>query len=204
MASYPLQLVTPEDEKMKGTVNYLIDQCFHAGGFFQDMIHSGVNAYLTLHVAQALLRAGDRRYFELMDAVAVHASPTGHWPEAVHPHTGGGCMGDGHHAWAAAEWIAMVRNCFVREEGDTLVLGSGLPESWIGHDKGASYGPIETRFGSVHVSVERLRGSCKVTWKANWRSEPKQIKVALPDYEVGEFDSLNEHTCKCLKVTDNK
>ena len=36
----------------------------------QDMIHSGLNAYLTLHVAQVLLRAGDPRHLELMDAVA--------------------------------------------------------------------------------------------------------------------------------------
>ena len=202
VASYPLQLLPPDDAKMKGTTNYLIDQCFHAGGFFQDMIHSGVNAYLTLHVAQVLLRSGDSRYLELMDAVIEHASPTGHWPEAVHPHTGGGCMGDGHHAWAAAEWIAMVRSCFVREEGDTLVLGSGVPDSWIGDDKGASFGPIQTRFGRVHIAVERLWDSCQVTWEADWRSPPMQINVAIPGYEAGEFEAFESHTCKTLKVTN--
>ena len=35
-----------------------MDQHFFEGAFFQDMIHSGCNAYLTLHVAQALLRGG--------------------------------------------------------------------------------------------------------------------------------------------------
>jgi hypothetical protein len=101
------------------------------GAFFQDMIHSGLNAYLTLHVAQVLLRAGDPRYQDLMDAVAGLATSTGHWPEAIHPHTGGGCMGDGHHVWAAAEWVFMVRNCFVREEGDRLILCAGIGERWL-------------------------------------------------------------------------
>ena len=86
------------------------------GAFFHDIIHSGINPYLTLHIAQVLLRAGDMRYFDLMRRSADLASPTGQWPEAIHPRTLGGCMGDGQHVWAAAEWMMMMRNCFVREE----------------------------------------------------------------------------------------
>ena len=78
-------------------------KCLVHGGFFHDMTHSGINPYLTLHLAQVLLRAGDPRYFSLMTAVAKLASPTGQWPESVHPRTGGGCMGDGQHVWAAAK-----------------------------------------------------------------------------------------------------
>jgi len=67
-----------------------------------------------------LLRAEDPRFHELMTTVADLASPTGQWPEAIHPLTHGGCMGDGQHVWAAAEWLMIVRHCFVREEGDHL------------------------------------------------------------------------------------
>jgi hypothetical protein len=80
------------------------------------MTHSGLNAYLTLHIAQVLLRAADPRYLEIVEAVAGLASPTGQWPEAIHPRTRGGCMGDAHHVWAAAEWVLMLRNCFLRKE----------------------------------------------------------------------------------------
>jgi len=61
------------------------------------IIHSGVNCYLTLHLAQVLLRAGDARGLDQVREIARLASPTGQWPEAVHPRTSGGCMGDGHH-----------------------------------------------------------------------------------------------------------
>ena len=97
--------------------------CFVKGAFFQEMTHSGINAHLTLHIAQVLLRAGDERFFQLMKTIADLASPTGQWPEAMHPITRGGCMGDGQHVWAAAEWIIMVRNLFIREEGNTLLFG---------------------------------------------------------------------------------
>src|SRR6185503_7644675 len=127
VADFPLQLFAPGDPRIMRSVEWLLANSFVHGGFFQNMIHSGINAYLTLHIAQVLLRAGDRSAHQLIDAVAKLASPTGQWPEAIHPRTLGGCMGDGEHVWAAAEWILLMRNCFVREEGDSLVVGSGIP-----------------------------------------------------------------------------
>jgi GH15 family glucan-1,4-alpha-glucosidase len=125
-ASYPLRVFQESDQKVLGTADFLMKNCLVHGGFFHDMTHSGINPYLTLHLAQVLLRAGDPRYFGLMTAVANLASPTGQWPESIHPRTGGGCMGDGQHVWAAAEWVLMLRNCFVREEGNGLILCSGM------------------------------------------------------------------------------
>lgn len=151
--SYPLQLCAPDDDRLVGTLDFLLEHCFHEHGFFQDMIHSGINAYLTLHVAQALMRKADPRYQELVRTVARLASPTGHWPEAIHPHTGGGCMGDGHHAWAAAEWVAMMRNAFMVEEGDTLVLGLGLLPEWLDACEPLTFGPAPSLFGTISVSV---------------------------------------------------
>ena len=101
--SYPLQLVPDDCPQTLNTVEYLLNNSFVNGAFFQDMVHSGLNAYLSLHVAQVLLRARDKRFYEIVRTVGDLASPTGNWPEAIHPLTGGGCMGDGQHAWAAAE-----------------------------------------------------------------------------------------------------
>jgi GH15 family glucan-1,4-alpha-glucosidase len=86
---YPLELLDPTDERLLATANFLWDNCMVDGGFFQDMIHSGINPYLTLHLAQIYLRAGDDRYVDLIETVARLASPTGQWPEAIHPATKG-------------------------------------------------------------------------------------------------------------------
>jgi hypothetical protein len=94
-AGYPLHLWDARDRRLLDTSNFLLTHCLVNGGFFQDMIHSGINAYLTLQLAQVLLRAGDARHADLTQAVANIASSTGQWPEAIHPRTGGGCMGTG-------------------------------------------------------------------------------------------------------------
>ncbi|WP_142847053.1 hypothetical protein [Telmatospirillum sp. J64-1] len=186
--SYPLALCPPRDERALDTAEYLMDACFVDGAFFQDMIHSGLNAYLTLHVAQVLLRGGDPRYWDLMRIVANLASPTGQWPEAIHPHSGGGCMGDGQHIWAAAEWVLMVRNCFLREEEDMLVLCSGVPQEWLG-ERPVSLGPAPTTFGTVTVTAAmRNADEVEVTWQADWHDgKAPPVQVRLPGYDPVEI-----------------
>ncbi len=179
---YPTQLCEPDDPRLLDCVEFLMERCFVKGAFYQDMIHSGLNAYLTLHVAQVLLRAGDPRFLDLVDAVARLASPTGQWPEAIHPATGGGCMGDGHHVWASAEWVLMVRNCFVREEGNRLILCAGIPPRWLEQDKPIRFGPAPTSFGAISISIQpRAEGSPEVTWDGDWHDQAPEVEVKLPE-----------------------
>lgn len=182
VADYPLQLFAPGDERILKTADYLRDHSSHEGGFFQNMIHSGINAYLTLHLAQVRLRAGQpEAAWDLMNTVLELASPTGQWPEAIHPRTGGGCMGDGEHMWAAAEWALMVRNCFVREEGDRLIVASGIPSSWW-RGGTASFGPTLTGFGPVTVTITAGdAGAARVRVDGTWRGAPPTIEVRLPE-----------------------
>jgi hypothetical protein len=177
---YPLQNCAPDDPRLLDCVEFLLGECFVDGAFFQDMIHSGLNAYLTLHVAQVLLRAGDARYLELVDTVANLASPTGQWPEAIHPRTRGGCMGDGHHVWAAAEWVLMIRNCFVREEQDGLVLCGGVPARWLRQVQPIRFGPAPTSFGTVSIELTPQNETVKIDWKADWRGREPAIEIRLP------------------------
>ncbi len=182
-AGYPLELWGPTDRRLLATVDYLLDHCFVAGGFFQDMIHSGINPYLTLQVAQVLLRAGDQRFGALRDRVAELASATGQWPEAIHPRTLGGCMGDGQHVWAAAEWVLMMRNSFVREEGECLILASGVPARWLEGGEEVSFGPTPSRWGPVTVDISSVDGEPRVRWKVEWRTKPQKVEIRLPGRE---------------------
>ena len=182
-ASYPLSIWPGDDTRVKATLDFLLSKCMFQGGFFQDMIHSGINAYLTLHMAQALLRAGDPRYFQLIRDTAKLATSTGQWPEAIHPHTLGGCMGDGHHVWASAEWILMMRNLFIREEDDTLILGSGIPGEWLAMGEPMAFGPAPTRYGTITVTVTPKVNSFTVHWVGKWHGTPKSVTVCLPGHK---------------------
>ena len=99
-----------------------------------------------------------------MDRVVALASPTGQWPEAIHPRTGGGCMGDGQHAWAAAEWLLMMRALFVREEPDHLVIGAGLP----------AHGTSDTDFATAAPKAAResarRRRRCHAPFVLSWKT----------------------------------
>lgn len=185
VAGYPLQLWRADDERLLDTVAFLLDHCFVRGGFFQDMIHSGINPYLTLHVAQVLLRAGDPRGLACLQAVADLATPTGQWPEAIHPRTGGGCMGDGQHVWAAAEWVMMLRNCFVREEpaANRLILASGIFCDWVASSTRLSFGPAPTPWGSIKVDIQGDASHTEVAWQADWFGAAPEIEVRLRGHE---------------------
>ncbi len=181
-ASYPLRVFEHDDPRVLDTVDFLMKNCLVHGGFFHDMTHSGINPYLTLHLAEVLLRAGDPRYFDLMTAVAKLASPTGQWPESIHPRTAGGCMGDGQHVWAAAEWVLMIRNCFVREENDRLILCSGIPRAWLEEQQMMSFGPAPTRFGDIQISIKPKGESILIDWRGQWFTKEPLIDIQLPGF----------------------
>lgn len=195
VCGYPLRLYAPDDPRLLDTAEFLLDHCFVEGAFFQDMIHSGLNPYLTLHVAQVLLRAGDSRHVDLLQSVAGLASPTGQWPEAIHPRTRGGCMGDGQHVWAAAEWVMMVRNCFVREEDDRLILASGLPAEWLEGDRELQLGPTATPWGDIAVTIASEADRIAVRWQADWRGAPPPIEVRLPGHDAETVDGGTSEIC---------
>jgi putative flippase GtrA len=182
-ASYPLRVFEPNDPRVLDTVDYLMKNCLVHGGFFHDMTHSGINPYLTLHLAQVLLRAGNPGYFGLMTAVAKLASPTGQWPESIHPCTGGGCMGDGQHVWAAAEWVLMIRNCFVRQEDDRLILCSGIPQCWLDNKQTISFGPASTSFGDIYISIKPQEQNIIVQWHGQWFETEPAIDIQLPGFK---------------------
>lgn len=180
VADYPLQLFPAGDERMLRTADFLRTHSFHGGVFMQDMIHSGLNIYLTIHLAQVWLRAGQpEKVWPLLQRMADLASPTGQWPEAIHPRTGGGCMGDGQHIWAAAEWLMLLRNLIVREEGNRLVFGAGIAPEWLAAGEVAlertltPHGPVGVRFMANPTGVA-------VTLDAAWRGPSPALEFQLP------------------------
>jgi hypothetical protein len=188
VADYPLRLdhVVTHDAMLR-SADWLWRHCRHAGGFFQDMVHSGINAYLTLGLAQTFMRHGDHRHMGLIDAVAHLASPTGQWPEAVHPRTLGGCMGDGQHTWAAAEWILALRASFVREEASGLVIGAGLRETWFEQAEQLSYGPTATGYGSVRVTFVRRQESWFARVHGRWHRNAPRVRFAIAGFAPSDW-----------------
>jgi hypothetical protein len=102
------------------------------------------------------------------------ATPTYTWPEAIHPRLGGGCIGDGHHGWAAADFLSFVRNVLVREDADGIALLTVLPPEWEGRRIAVSDAP--THAGRI---------SFEITWPGErpvleWKCEAAGVRLRAP------------------------
>jgi len=185
VASYPLQIYPDKDERILQTTKFLMDKYFLHGAFYHEISHSGINIYLSLNIAQVLLRAGKEKFFDIVKSVADLSSATGQWPEAIHPRTKGGCMGDGQHVWACAEWVMMMRNMFVREEQAErmLVLCSGIPQEWLKAKEILFLGPTQTLYGEISITLT-VNEDIEVSWQAHWHHAAPAIEIRLPGYEA--------------------
>jgi hypothetical protein len=93
-------------------------------------------------------------------------------------------MGDGHHVWAAAEWLLMIRNCFVREENDHLVLAAGVPVRWLDASEVIRFGAAPTSFGAISLVIRPRQGQgVLLEWRADWHTVPgPKMEIKLAGY----------------------
>ena len=188
-AWYTLQLFHPTDPRLITTLDLLEKRFSVNGMFFQDFIHSGMNVYLTLQIAHSWLYAGKREQFwRVFATVCSFASPTMNFPEAIHPATRGGCMGDGHHGWAAAEVVLALRDAFVfeRKRPDSgrsdLILLSGIPVEWFSPGEAFAIERVPIPGGSLGVRVrcEATAVHADISLMAHNNSLPASLVLQVP------------------------
>jgi hypothetical protein len=178
VAVAPLDLIGPDTAWLAQTAHTLWTENVHQGMFFQKIIHTGMNAYLSLQLARAFLALDDKRWQSLFSAVLDHASPTWTWPEAIHPGSQGGCMGDGDHGWAAAEIVSFLASLMVRVQQETLCLGYGIPRQWYQKENALGVKNCHTRAGTVSWEVV-----CQGTQATlNWEIKRNHLQRKLPAY----------------------
>ncbi|MFO7279622.1 MAG: hypothetical protein C0P77_004360 [Thermoanaerobacterales bacterium] len=184
-ACAPLGLLPADDERIAATLELIRDAFTLADGraFYQAISHTGLGTYLTLQLAAVELRAGDRRCLDRLDWLLSVASPTWTWPEAVHPRLPGGCMGDGHHGWAAAELLNFVRDLLVREvEGpagvEAIALSSLVPERWYG--QGWDVRDAPTALGRVSYSVRWHGDRVALLWEVEPHPGVGPVRLVAP------------------------
>jgi hypothetical protein len=77
--------------------------------------------------------------------------------------------------WTLAEMFLLLRDCLVREEGDALVLGLGVPAGWL--DKPFGVQNLPTHFGSVSYRYDPHAHTVTVSTE---RPVPGGIRSAFP------------------------
>jgi hypothetical protein len=91
-------------------------------------------------------------------------------------------MGDGQHGWAVAEWVMMIRNLFVREEGNRLIVGSGLFVEWFDAEEDIYFGPTLTPWGPITVRIVRPASGPLVSIDAHWHGDRPRVDIEVPGF----------------------
>ncbi len=179
-ALYPLQIFKPDREDMRATLRLIRKQYMGSGAFFHKLLHSGYNVYLTAQMAECYLLQKAALALPILDWILDHATGTWTYPEAIHPETGGGCMGDGHHGWASSELVHLIRNLLFMERDGRLSFFPVIPQRWldIGNVIAAENAP--SHFGTLSFTLTSEAESLLFAMESDFPSPPDSIEINMP------------------------
>jgi hypothetical protein len=181
---YPLALEDVYPAAFKTTLDELTNRYVDEKGFYHPIIHSGYNAYLTLQLAHAyLLRNESARAWHIANTIFRQCVSPYSLPEAIHPKTGGGAIGDGHHGWAAAEIVLFLLDCLVREHGNSLFIFKDVQPGMLQWGTKSSVQGVATSFGTVGCSLNyetAKKGLCTFTIDPVLEMKPAMVEITLP------------------------
>ena len=179
IACSPLGLLPADHPAMAASAEVVRNRFCIGPAFFQGISHTGLGTYLTLQLAAVELEAGDRRALDRLAWLVDAATPTFTWPEAIHPRLGTGCMGDGHHGWAAADFLSFVRSMLVREDGpNRLALCTMVPDDWTGQNFEVHHAP--THHGRLSFAVRWHGDRPALLWDLELRPGHGPIRLTAP------------------------
>ncbi len=121
------------------------------GGVWHELGHAGLSPRLTAWLAAARAAAGRADVAEPLAWLLERGQPVWAWPEVVHPRSGGGCGGEGHHAASTAAVLQLARRLAVHEAGAGVDLLPAVPDTWLGQPLEAH--AVPTSYGLVSFAI---------------------------------------------------
>lgn len=170
IAFSPLDIFPADTHWIKPTIQKIYTEHIHKGLFFQKIIHTGLNPYLSVQLARVLLYYNDHRWKDILKGILTHASGTYTWPEAIHPRTGGGCMGDGDHGWAASEILNLIRELFVVQREGHLWIGGGIENHWFTCEHDIVVKNLHTPYGTLNLQWKTTETETLFTWSVKYNN----------------------------------
>jgi hypothetical protein len=174
-AAYPGPALDPGDARVTATLR-------HARDGFREGLATWLGGrvlhhYLGFRVLETELLRGeqDSVVSGLYSALAHTTATHGGWETGIHPY-GSRSVDDNMspHGWWAAEYVTLLRNMLVREDGERLMLGSALPAAWLRPGRRIGVRRAPSAFGSVSWTLLPGRRGAVLAWSA-----PAGVPVAF-------------------------
>jgi hypothetical protein len=175
-AAYPVETFDPDSRIVSRTIRHTRADFREGLATWKGLLHG----YLGFRVLQTELRRGEQRdvVAGLYDALAHTTSTHGGFETNIRPY------GDRSvsinltpHGWWAAEYVALLRNMLVREEGSGLVLGSALSPGWLRPGQRIAVRGAPTTRGTVSFELASTEGGATLRWRAD---VPEGTPLSMP------------------------
>lgn len=169
-ASYPHRVLDPRGAVVGRTLQRVRRRFREGIATYADtrLLHH----YLGFRVFQTeLLRGEQRKVVQGLYDELAHTTGTGAGFEAGTAPYGDRVVDDVTvpHGWFAAEYVALVRNMLVREQGDDVWLMSAVSPAWLRPGKRIAVSGAPTRRGRVAYALRATRGGATLTWRTDVR-----------------------------------
>jgi hypothetical protein len=170
-AAYPGQAFAPTDPLVTRTIAHARSEFREGIGSYGDpkMLHS----YLGFRVLETQLARNEQTgvvdgfYSELAHTTSTGAS----FETSLLPFSDRTIdLATVPHGWWAAEYVTLLRNMLVREEGNGLVLMSAISPSWLKSGRVVAVREAPTTFGTVAFSLNPNAGGATLSWRTRLRS----------------------------------
>jgi len=139
-----------------------------------------------LRAVGTMVRLGKRdRAHALLDWFFKDQRPAGwyQWAEVVwrDPATPK-FIGDMPHTWVGSDYIRSVLDMFAyeREADSSLVIGAGIPASWVTEKPGVTVRRLSTHYGPLSYTIRNESGRARVSMSAGLTTPPGGIVVYSP------------------------
>ena len=177
-AAYPAQVFSPTDPLVTRTIA-------HARSEFREGIATWgdpklLHVFLGYRVLETqLLRNEQSAVVQGFYSALAHATSSGAWFDTSILPFGDRTddLGTVPHGWSAAEYVTLLRNMLVREQGNGVVLMSAISPSWLKPGQTVSVQGAPTTFGPVSFTLRPTAGGATLSWRTRVRSG---VKLSWP------------------------
>ena len=165
-AAWPVETYAPGARIVSRTLRHVRRDFREGLATWRGQLH----AYLGFRVFQTELRRGEQRDVVrgLYDALAHTTATHGGFETSIRPYSDRSSrINLAPHGWFAAEYVALLRNMLVREEGGALVLMSALSPSWLRPGEEVAVRSAPTTRGRVSYVLRSRPGGATLRWHAD-------------------------------------
>ncbi|MDP2898195.1 MAG: hypothetical protein Q8Q12_16795 [bacterium] len=199
---HPRRVFDPWDERVTRTLDRV------RAGFVEGTIRWGeeekkvIHPYMSTYVTNSeVIRGEQDKAIDHFYHYLAHTTSTHGFPEGVHFETRTAWGDTVPHIWAAAQYMIVLRNMLLREDGDTLHLLSAVPTAWLRPGKKIVLLRAPTAFGEVDLALNSVEGGCEVVFSHPKRTRPKEVIFHMPPGVTGKRGTHAED--KEIPVRDN-